>query len=141
MEHRTQTGSIMGFSGAQDLPSSMLGLELDCDILVPAALENTIHAGNQQRLRARIIAEGANGPVTADADRALSERGVMIIPDIYLNAGGVTASYLEWLKNLAHVRFGRIEQRFDQGPITELPARVVAKSNHPSSPHLRGRRD
>ena len=138
MEHRTQTGSIMGFSGAQDLPSSMLGLELDCDILVPAALENTIHAGNQQRLRARIIAEGANGPVTADADCTLSERGVMIIPDIYLNAGGVTASYLEWLKNLAHVRFGRIEQRFDQGAYHRIAGASGRKIEPPVLATLKG---
>jgi glutamate dehydrogenase (NAD(P)+) len=115
IEHRSRTGSILGLPGSETLSSAALGLELDCEILVPAALENTIHAGNQLRLRARIIAEAANGPVTADADRALRERGVLIIPDIYLNAGGVTVSYLEWLKNLAHVRFGRIEQRFDQG--------------------------
>ena len=110
IEHRHRTGSILGLPGSKNLPSASQGLEVDCDILIPAALENTIHEANQKQIRAKIIGEAANGPVTADADRALRERGVMIIPDIYLNAGGVTASYLEWLKNLAHVRLGRIDQ-------------------------------
>jgi glutamate dehydrogenase (NAD(P)+) len=114
IEHRESAGSVLGFPGSETLPSSALGLELDCDILIPAALENTINAGNQANIKAKIIGEAANGPVTAEAGAALQARGVLIIPDIYLNAGGVTVSYLEWLKNLAHVRFGRIEQRFDQ---------------------------
>ena len=101
IDHRQRTGSILELPGSKTLPSASLGLEVDCEILIPAALENTIHAANQERIRAKIIGEAANGPVTADADRALRARGVMIIPDIYLNAGGVTASYLEWLKNLS----------------------------------------
>lgn len=125
VEHRAKTGSILHFAGSQTLPTAALGLELDCDILIPAALENTIHVLNQQNIRARIIAEAANGPVTTDADRALRDRGVMIIPDIYLNAGGVTVSYLEWLKNLAHVRFGRIEQRFDQSAYQRIVEAVA----------------
>lgn len=115
IDHRAGTGSILGTAGSETLPAGSSGIEVDCDIFIPAALENTIHSANQRQIRARIIGEAANGPVTADADRALRERGVMIIPDIYLNAGGVTVSYLEWLKNLAHVRFGRIDRRFDQG--------------------------
>jgi glutamate dehydrogenase (NAD(P)+) len=114
IEHREATGSVLGAPGSTTLASSAAGLEVDCDILIPAALENTIHAGNAAQIKAKIIAEAANGPVTAEADAALQARGALIIPDIYLNAGGVTVSYLEWLKNLAHVRFGRIEQRFDQ---------------------------
>lgn len=115
IEHRERTGSILHLPGSRTLASFARALALECDILIPAALENTINADNHQTIKAKIIGEAANGPVTAEADELLQARGVMIIPDIYLNAGGVTVSYLEWLKNLAHVRFGRVEQRFDQG--------------------------
>lgn len=114
MAHRRQTGSILGFPGAESLRPSAAALELPCDILVPAALENQITKENAPRVRARIVAEGANGPTTADAEELLLAKGAMILPDVYLNAGGVTVSYFEWLKNLSHVRFGRMEKRFDE---------------------------
>lgn len=114
IEHRKNTKSILGFPGAQDIPQSAAALELDCDILVPAALENVITAENAPRIKAKIIGEAANGPTTAEADRLLKGRGVYIIPDFYLNAGGVTVSYFEWLKNLSHVRFGRMQRRFEE---------------------------
>jgi len=114
MAHRRETGSILHFPGATDLPTRDQGLELECDILVPAALENAITMDNAPRIRTRIIAEAANGPVSADAGTHLFERGVMILPDAYINAGGVTVSYFEWLKNLSHVRFGRMEKRFEE---------------------------
>lgn len=107
-----ETGSLYGFKGCKNISNPEDGLELECDILVPAALENQIHKGNAERIKARIIAEGANGPVTPEAETILNKKGVMIIPDIYLNAGGVTVSYFEWLKNLSHVRFGRMEKRY-----------------------------
>ncbi len=107
-------GRLAGFHGVDVIEESARALELDCDILVPAALENQIHRGNAGRVRARIVAEGANGPVTPDAAETLLERGIHVLPDIYLNAGGVTVSYFEWLKNLSHVRFGRINRRFQQ---------------------------
>jgi glutamate dehydrogenase (NAD(P)+) len=112
--HRGETGSILDFPGAENLPESGSALELDCDILVPAALEGQLTAENAPRIRARIVAEGANGPTTAEADAALRDRGVLIVPDIYLNAGGVTVSYFEWTKNLSHMAFGRLQKRFEE---------------------------
>jgi len=114
LKHRKSTGSILGFPGATDLESSAAGLEVDCDILIPAALENQITMKNAANIKAKIIAEAANGPITPDAEEILLEKGVMVIPDIYINAGGVTVSYFEWLKNLSHVRFGRMNKRFEE---------------------------
>lgn len=120
MTYRRETGSLLGFPGATDIPQSAEALELECDILVPAALEGQIVEANVGRIRAKIVAEAANGPTTSAADRGLRERGVLIIPDVYLNAGGVTVSYFEWLKNLSHVRFGRLEKRFDEAAYGRL---------------------
>ena len=112
-EHRTETGSIRGYPGAKLINSPNEGLELECDILVPAALENQITAENAPRIKASIIAEAANGPTSLAADEILQNRGILIIPDTFLNAGGVTVSYFEWLRNLSHVRFGRLGKRFE----------------------------
>ena len=114
VRHRKETIRITGYPGARDLASNAAALELDCDVLVPAALENVITRDNAERIRARCVAEAANGPTTSDADEILRSRGILVIPDIYLNAGGVTVSYFEWLKNLSHVRFGRMGKRFDE---------------------------
>jgi glutamate dehydrogenase (NAD(P)+) len=115
MAHRKETGSIMGFAGATNLANREAGLELECDILIPAALENQITKENAPRIKAKIIGEAANGPITANAEEILEKKGILIIPDVYINAGGVTVSYFEWLKNLSHVRFGRMGKRFEQG--------------------------
>lgn len=112
--HRKEKGSILDFPGAKNYKNTLEVLELDCDVLIPAALENQITKENANRIKARVIAEGANGPVTKEAEDILNKKGVMIIPDLYLNAGGVTVSYFEWLKNLSHVRFGRMEKRFQE---------------------------
>ena len=112
--HRKASGSILKFAGATDLASSGAALELECDILIPAALENVITEENAPRIKARIILEGANGPTTPGAEKILGSQGVMVIPDIYANAGGVTVSYFEWLKNLSHVRYGRMEKRLEE---------------------------
>jgi len=113
-QHRRATGSILDYPEATNFPKSSDALEYDCDILIPAALEQQITMANAARIKAKVIAEAANGPTTAEAEVVLLERGVMIIPDMYLNAGGVTVSYFEWVKNLSHVRFGRLSKRFEE---------------------------
>jgi glutamate dehydrogenase (NAD(P)+) len=120
MAHRRETGSILDFPGATNISNPAEALELDCDILVPAALENQITSENAPRIAARIIAEAANGPTTTEGEEILTQRNVMIIPDTFLNAGGVTVSYFEWLKNLSHVRFGRMQKRYEQSSATRL---------------------
>ncbi len=109
--HRRDTGSILDFPGATNIPRASDALELECDVLIPAALEDQITAENAPRIKARIILEGANGPTTPEGEAILLAKGSSIIPDLYANAGGVTVSYFEWLKNLAHIRFGRLEKR------------------------------
>jgi len=113
--HIKKTGSILNYPGAKSTKERKVALEWDCDILIPAALEQQIHKGNAKKIKAKIICEAANGPVTPEADDILNKKGVMVLPDMYLNAGGVTVSYFEWLKNLSHVRFGRMDKRFNQG--------------------------
>jgi glutamate dehydrogenase (NAD(P)+) len=93
-----ETGRVAGFQGASEIPREDV-LYVECDILIPAALESVIHEDNAEKIRARIVAEGANGPVTPEADKILVERGVLIVPDILCNAGGVTVSYFEWVQN------------------------------------------
>lgn len=113
LEHRKNTGSLMGFKGAKkEFIDSAEGLEQPCDVLIPAALENQVTESNISRIQAKIIAEGANGPTTPGAANYFVKNGGMIIPDMYCNAGGVTVSYFEWLKNLSHVAFGRMDRRY-----------------------------
>lgn len=126
-QHRKTTGSILNYPGAKNVADPMAILEMECDILIPAALENQITKDNAPNIKAKIIAEGANGPVTKNAEVILNQKNILIIPDLYLNAGGVTVSYFEWLKNLSHVRFGRMEKRFHEMSNMEL-IRAVEKS-------------
>jgi glutamate dehydrogenase (NAD(P)+) len=134
MAHRRERRSILGFPAATDLARREDALELDCDILVPAALERQITAENAPRIKARIIVEAANGPTTLEADEILAQRGVMVIPDAYVNAGGVTVSYFEWVKNLGHVRFGRMQKRFEEGAYTRLLQAVENKTERRFTP-------
>lgn len=113
-KYRQEKKSVKGYPKGKVIADSASALELDCDILIPAALEKQITDKNAARIKARIIAEAANGPVTPAAEQILLKKGVMIIPDIYINAGGVTVSYFEWLKNLSHVRFGRMQKRWEE---------------------------
>ena len=133
---RKQTGSIINFPGATTLAHTDDALELECDILIPAALENVINAENAPRVKAKIIGEAANGPCTPEADEIFIQRGILVVPDMYLNAGGVTVSYFEWLKNLSHVRYGRMEKRFTEnmnsqilGQIENLTGKTVSETD------------
>jgi glutamate dehydrogenase (NAD(P)+) len=113
-KYRVEKKSVKGFPGGKYIADSISALELDCDILIPAALERQITEVNAPRIKAKIIGEAANGPITPGAEKILLKKGIMIIPDIYINAGGVTVSYFEWLKNLSHVRFGRMQKRYEE---------------------------
>lgn len=112
--HRRDTGTLDGFPGGRFVEDPAAVLEHECDILVPAALERQITRKNVGKIKAMIIAEAANGPTTVNAADALFKQGKLVIPDLYLNAGGVTVSYFEWVKNLSHVRFGRLGKRFQE---------------------------
>ena len=107
-------GGVTGFPDATHTAEGAAVLEHDCDILIPAALEGVINLSNAERIQAPLIIEAANGPVTAGADEVLRDRGTVIIPDMYANAGGVTVSYFEWVKNLSHIRFGRMQRRQEE---------------------------
>lgn len=113
-QNRRKTGTILNFPGAKNFAKNTDALEMDCEILIPAALENVIDDENAPKVKAKIIGEAANGPLTPEADEIFAQRGTLVVPDMYLNAGGVTVSYFEWLKNLSHVRYGRMEKRFTE---------------------------
>ena len=112
--HIAANGGVQGFPRGTYVEDGAAVLEEDCDILIPAALESVINLGNADRIRAPLIVEAANGPVTAGADEVLRRKGAIIIPDLYANAGGVTVSYFEWVKNLSHIRFGRMQRRQEE---------------------------
>ena len=120
VEFRKETGSIIGFGTSKELPSNKDIFTQECDILIPAALESQVTGDNAQDIKAKIIAEAANGPTTADAHEILKDRGALIIPDTYLNAGGVVVSYFEWLKDIQHVRYGRMNKRFDESSFRKI---------------------
>ncbi len=113
-QYLLEHGGVAGFPEGTYVEEGALILESDCDILLLAAMENQITAANAPRIKARLIAEGANGPVTPEADEELQRHGIVVLPDIYLNAGGVVVSYFEWIKNLFHIRLGRLENRLHQ---------------------------
>ncbi len=117
-------GGIMNYPKAKNFEDRREALEMQCDILLPAALEQQIHGENAPNIKAKIIAEGANGPVTPEGEGILLQKGAIMIPDMYLNAGGVTVSYFEWLKNLSHVRFGRMDKRFQQTAFDKIISEV-----------------
>jgi glutamate dehydrogenase (NAD(P)+) len=132
-QYKKKNGTIKNYPNTRFINTSAEALELECDILIPAALENVINGENAPRIKAKIIGEGANGPLTPEADEVFIQKGTLVVPDMYLNAGGVTVSYFEWLKNLSHVRYGRMEKRFTEnlnahilGTIEELTTKKVS---------------
>lgn len=120
----TKHGGVKDFPGATFVENGAVLLEADCDILIPAAMEGVINLSNAERIKAPLIIEAANGPITFGADEVLRRKGAVIIPDLYANAGGVTVSYFEWVKNIGHMRFGRMQRRQEEARhqllITEL---------------------
>jgi glutamate dehydrogenase (NAD(P)+) len=122
--HRKTTGSILNFPASTNFEKNMDALEMECDILIPAALENVINGDNAPRIKAKLIGEAANGPLAPEADEVFVKKGVIVVPDMYLNAGGVTYSYFEWLKNLSHVRYGRMEKRFTENLNTHILGQI-----------------
>jgi len=127
-QNRRKTGTILNFPGAKNFAKNTDALEMDCEILIPAALENVIHEENAPKVRAKIIGEAANGPLTPEADEIFAQRGMLVVPDMYLNAGGVTVSYFEWLKNLSHVRYGRMEKRFTENMNAHIIGQIESLS-------------
>ena len=113
-QYINENKTIKGYPDASFTEDGLKQLELECDILLPAALESQITADNAAKLKCKLIIEAANGPVTFEADEILRQRNIPIIPDAYANAGGVTVSYFEWVRNLSHIRFGRMERRYDE---------------------------
>ena len=133
-QHITKTGSVKNYRGYVE--SGMEMLEADADILIPAAMELVITEDNADRIKTPLIIEAANGPVSAEADRILRDRGVVIIPDLYANAGGVTVSYFEWIKNLSRIRFGRMQRRAEENRLAALIQGVEQLTGKPFPDNL-----
>ena len=130
-----RNNKIDHFRGAKFIKKSSNELLLDCDILIPAATESVINKKNAKKVKAKLIVEAANGPITFRADQILNKRGIHVLPDIFVNAGGVIVSYYEWVKNLSHIRFGRLQRRFDEQKmqdVIELIEKTTNKSIPPS---------
>lgn len=136
-QHIAANGGVKGYKGAAYVEDAMSVMENECDILIPAALEAQLTTENAPRIKAPLIFEAANGPTTAGADKILRERGVVIVPDVYTNAGGVTVSYFEWIKNLSHIRFGRLERRFDEFQGQQIVAAIEEATGQPVSEAVR----
>jgi len=136
-QHQLKHGTILGFPNATSVRDANAGLELDCDILIPAAMENAITSENARGIRAKLIAEGANGPIGFDAEDLLQERGIVVLPDLFVNAGGVVVSYFEWVKNITHIQFGLMEWRRRERRNQQLTNVLEAMTGRPFPPNMR----
>jgi glutamate dehydrogenase (NAD(P)+) len=137
--HRQETGSLKGLPGARFLADPDAILEEPCDVLIPSALEHQITARNAHKVQARVVVEAANGPVDPEGNAILREAGVVVLPDIYANAGGVVVSYFEWIKNLSHVSFERMTRRYQQianNRIVDVITRLTGKPLPPEDATL-----
>ncbi len=135
-EFLRHSGGVANFPGAEFIKDGSKALELDCDILIPAALENQITKENADRIKAPLIVEAANGPVDYEADQRLLERGKVMLPDAYVNAGGVTVSYFEWVKNVSHIRFGRLDRRLEENRGHHIIKIIEEMTGREIPPHL-----
>jgi glutamate dehydrogenase (NAD(P)+) len=120
VKHFQKNKNLKNFTGAKFIEKPAEVLTIACDILVPAALESVINMSNVEKIKAKLIVEAANGPITHDADEVLQKKGIDVLPDIYVNSGGVVVSYFEWVKNITHVRFGRLQRRYEENKMNEL---------------------
>lgn len=135
----TKTGGVKGYAVGKYIEDGTSVLEHECDILVPAAIEGAINGGNAEHIKTKLILEAANGPCTANADAILRQKGVVIIPDMYANAGGVTVSYFEWVKNLSHIRFGRMQRREEEKRNTLLISELERTMGQPLAESFKAR--
>ncbi|KAF9409117.1 glutamate dehydrogenase, partial [Podila epigama] len=136
-KHRSEKGTFRGFGNAEIIEDPIKVIERECDILIPAALERQIGLKNVKNIKAKVIGEAANGPITPDAHDYLVNQGTVVIPDLLLNAGGVTVSYFEWLKNLSHVRFGRMSRKWEEAGKDKLLSLVEANAGRQLTPQER----
>ncbi len=137
--HFHATRSLKHYPGGAYQTDGAACLEMECDILIPAALENQITAENAHRIQAPLIVEAANGPVTFEADNLLREKGKLVLPDFFVNSGGVTVSYFEWIKNLQHMRFGRMQRRLDEYRAEGIVQALEEMTGKPVPQHLKQR--
>jgi len=135
-KHCLKNKKLNKFKGAKFINKPENVLLLNCDILIPAATESVINNKNAKKVRAKLIVEAANGPITYRADQVLNKRGTDILPDIFVNAGGVVVSYYEWVKNISHIRFGRLQRRFDEQKMRDVMGIIEKSTNNPTSPNL-----
>lgn len=137
--YKREHGTVKGFPDTEFIEDGRSVLEADCDILIPAALEGQITEENAGAIQAHVIAEGANGPTTDAADQILRQRGITVIPDAFLNAGGVTVSYFEWIKNISHIRFGRLGRRHEEERGRTIIETIETMTGERVPDHLRNR--